>query len=68
MFIKITFFLTINFRSIVVECLGPGPGGGHGFRFGELQSRTQHTPTTQLPIVIVLAMKQLLPTSTSQYR
>ena len=35
---------------------------------GELQSITQHTPTTQPSIVIVLAMKQLLPTSTSQYR
>ena len=30
----------------VVECQGPEPGGGHRFRFGELQSNTQHTPTT----------------------
>ena len=52
-----------NFFNIVVECLGPGPGGGHGFRFGELQSRKQHTPITQLPIIIVLIIKQLLPIS-----
>ena len=50
-------------RRIVVECLGPEPGGGHGFRFGELQSIIEYISITQLSIIIVLAMRQLFPTS-----
>ena len=47
----------------MVEYLGPEPGNGYRFKFGELQSIKEYTFIIKFSIIIILAIKQLLPIS-----